>query len=35
MKISRCRERVGDDHATNIAEDAIYAAAAEDIRHPT
>ena len=25
-------ERVGD-HATNIAEDAVYAAAAEDIRH--
>jgi len=21
------------DHATNIAEDAVYAAAAEDIRH--
>ena len=32
--ISRCFERVGD-HATNIAEDAVYAAAAEDIRHPT
>jgi phosphate transport system protein len=31
--ISRCLERVGD-HATNIAEDAVYAAAAEDIRHP-
>jgi phosphate transport system protein len=30
--ISRCFERVGD-HATNIAEDAVYAAAAEDIRH--
>ena len=30
--ISRCLERVGD-HATNIAEDAVYAAAAEDIRH--
>jgi phosphate transport system protein len=29
---SRCLERVGD-HATNIAEDAVYAAAAEDIRH--
>src|SRR5689334_15888065 len=28
--ISRCLERVGD-HATNIAEDAVYAAAAEDI----
>ena len=32
--ISRCLERVGD-HSTNIAEDAVYAAAAEDIRHPT
>src|SRR5438067_86564 len=32
--ISRCFERVGD-HATNIAEDAVYAAAAEDIRHQT
>jgi len=30
--IARHLERVGD-HATNIAEDAIYAAAAEDIRH--
>jgi phosphate transport system protein len=30
--VSRCLERVGD-HATNIAEDAVYAAAAEDIRH--
>ena len=30
--ISRCLERVGD-HATNISEDAVYAAAAEDIRH--
>src|SRR5207247_2594613 len=30
--IGRCFERVGD-HATNIAEDAVYAAAAEDIRH--
>jgi len=30
--ISRCLERVGD-HATNIAEDAVYAAVAEDIRH--
>jgi phosphate transport system protein len=30
--ISRCLERVGD-HATNIAEDAVYAAAVEDIRH--
>jgi phosphate transport system protein len=30
--ISRCFERVGD-HATNIAEDAVYAAAAVDIRH--
>ena len=32
--ISRCLERVGD-HATNIAEDAVYAASAEDIRHQT
>jgi phosphate transport system protein len=30
--IGRCLERVGD-HATNMAEDAVYAAAAEDIRH--
>jgi len=30
--ISRSLERVGD-YATNIAEDAVYAAAAEDIRH--
>jgi phosphate transport system protein len=30
--ISRCLERVGD-HATNMAEDAVYAVAAEDIRH--
>jgi len=30
--VSRHLERVGD-HATNIAEDAVYAAAAEDIRH--
>ena len=30
--IARCMERVGD-HAANIAEDAVYAAAAEDIRH--
>ena len=30
--VSRCLERAGD-HATNIAEDAVYAAAAEDIRH--
>ena len=32
--IGRCLERVGD-HATNIAEDAVYAANAEDIRHPS
>ena len=32
LLVSRCLERVGD-HATNIAEDAVYAAAAEDIRH--
>jgi len=32
MFVARCLERVGD-HATNIAEDAVYAAAAEDIRH--
>src|SRR5438128_1557739 len=32
MKLSSNLERVGD-HATNIAEDAVYAAAAEDIRH--
>src|SRR5437899_1066816 len=32
--IGRCLERVGD-HATNIAEEAVYAAAAEDIRHQT
>ena len=30
--ISRCLEKVGD-HATNIAEEAVYAAASEDIRH--
>src|SRR5438477_753813 len=30
--IGRCLERVGGN-ATNIAEDAVYAAAAEDIRH--
>ena len=34
MLIPRCLERVGD-HATNIAEDAVYAAAAQDIRHQT
>lgn len=32
MFIARCLERVGD-HATNIAEDAVYAADAADIRH--
>src|SRR4029450_4240486 len=32
--IGRGLERVGD-HATTIAEDAVYAAAAEDIRHPS
>ena len=32
--VARCLERVGD-HATNIAEDAAYVAAAEDIRHKT
>lgn len=32
--VGRSLERVGD-HATNIAEDAVYAAAAEDIRHPS
>src|SRR4030095_13224520 len=34
MFVARALERVGD-HATNIAEDAVYAAAAEDIRHPS
>src|SRR5712691_8972259 len=32
MFIARHLERVGD-HATNMAEDAVYAAVAEDIRH--
>jgi phosphate transport system protein len=31
--VARHLERVGD-HAKNIGEDAVYAAAAEDIRHP-
>jgi phosphate uptake regulator len=30
--VAGCLARVGD-HATNIAEDAVYVAAAEDIRH--
>ena len=34
MFVGRHLERVGD-HATNIAEDAVYAAAAQDIRHPS
>jgi phosphate transport system protein len=34
MFVGRHLERVGD-HATNIAEDAVYAAVAEDIRHQT
>jgi phosphate transport system protein len=34
MFVAQHLERVGD-HATNIAEDAVYAAAAEDIRHQT
>jgi len=34
MFVARALERVGD-HATTIAEDAVYAAAAEDIRHPS
>ena len=32
LLIARHLERVGD-HSKNIAEDAVYAAAAEDIRH--
>jgi phosphate transport system protein len=34
MFVARHLERVGD-HATNIAEESVYAAAAEDIRHQT
>ena len=34
MFVGRHLERVGD-HATNIAEDAVYAAVAQDIRHQT
>jgi phosphate uptake regulator len=29
--IGRCLERVGGDHATNVAKHAVNAAAAEDI----
>jgi Phosphate uptake regulator len=32
MFVARHLERVGD-HATNIAEESVYAAVAEDIRH--
>jgi len=32
--VARAFERVGD-HAENISEEAVYAAAAEDIRHQT
>ena len=34
MFVARALERVGD-HATNIAEESVYAALAEDIRHPS
>jgi len=34
MFVARHLERVGD-HATNIAEESVYAAVAEDIRHQT
>ena len=34
MFVARHLERIGD-HATNIAEESVYAAVAEDIRHQT